>query len=373
MYVSRDGVKHLATANNVLVWDKGGWPENINYCFSDNVDIADADVGTHLTMAATSGDTSVLKEFRKRLNGFGEPKAVLYMPSLDYEEMQTVFPTHGSELEFMFDVIGGNPRSMSIVPEDVNKQFYDVVGNALFFVFGEDYTPQRDSEEQNEKQALGKWAIDIVLMTLQFAIKDSKSSSATTDSSLFKEFVVSPGYNGGVEQYSSFFLGLVAGKLQENFDSNVIDTLRSLFGASGMGNAFEYTAHAAFATIESVWCLKSTGEIEVFPLGTRIVKRIRNVDDIENLTANDYGLPTICNFPIIDAVLPPDTGLQMTTSTSHEGSAKYLQSILAKLEIESEEFNVVFVVPDEILTSFTFPSGLENVKMFVTVPKAMTE
>jgi hypothetical protein len=373
MYVSRDGVKHLATKSDVLVWNQSAWPENIHYCFSDNVDIADADVGTYLTMAATLGDTTVLKEFRKRSSGFGEPKAVLYMPSLDYEEMQTVFPTYGSELEFMFDVIGGNPRLMRIDPVVENKQFYEVVESALFFVFGEEYTPQRDSEEQTRKQRLGRWAIDIVLMNLQLAMKESSSASTSTDSSFFKEFVVSPNYNRGGEQYSSFFLGLVAGKLQENFDSNVMHTLRSLFGASGMGNAFEYTAHAAFATIGSVWCLKSTGEMELLSLGTRIVKRIRNVDDIENLTEGDYGLPTICNFPIIDAVLLPDTGLQMTISTSHEVSVKSLPSILAKLHIEREQFKVVFVVPDEILPSFTFPSGLEDVKMFVTVPKAKTE
>lgn len=91
------------------------------------------------------------------------------------------------------------------------------------------------------------------------------------------------------------------------------------------------------------------------------------------MTGNDYGLPTICNFPIIDAVLPPYTGLQMTTSASHEVSATYLESMLTNLEIKSEEFNVVFVVPDEILTSFKFPSNLGNVNMFVTVSKAMTE
>jgi hypothetical protein len=377
MYISRDGKKHLATKSDVIIWNDVGWPVGIHYCFSDNVDIADAGVGEYLTMAATSGDATVLKEFTKRFNGSDPPKAVLYMPSLDYEEMHTVFPTDRSELEFIFDVIGGNPRAMKIRPVVEIKRFYEEVKSALLFVFGEEYTPERDSEvqEQTSKQRLGRWAIDIVLMNLHLAMSNAQSSaSPSTDSSFFMEFDVSPNYNyqHGDEQYSSFFLALVAGKLQETCDNSLMDNLRSLFGASGMGNAFEYTAHAAFATIESVWCLKSTGEIEELQLGKRTVKRIRNISDIENLREDDYGLPTICNFPLVDAVLLPNTGLQMTTSASHGVSAESLSSILAKLNIECGQFQVVFVVPANQLPNFRFPSGLKDVKMFVTVPEAMT-
>jgi hypothetical protein len=242
-------------------------------------------------------------------------------------------------------------------------------------VFGDEYTPQRDSEEQSDKQKLGRWAIDIVLTNLQLARNERllSSTSTSTDSSFFKEFVVSQNYSHAREQYSSFFLGLVAATLQETCESNVIDSLRNLFGRSGMGNAFEFTAHAAFSSIQHVWCMKPTGDIEELHLGMRSVKQLRNVNDIENLTKDDYGLPTICNFPLIDAVLPPYTGLQMTTSTSHQVSAKSLPSILEQLNIVSGQFQVVFVVPDDILASFSFPSDLGNVKMFVTVPKAMTK
>jgi hypothetical protein len=386
MYVSRDGVRHLATTSSVVIWNRAGWPEDVDYCFSDNVDIADpASMGSRLTMAAATSEDSdnVLKEFRRCFNTFTKHKSELFMPSLGYEEMQRVFPDDNeASLRFKFDVIGGNPRSMNIapVPDNASTQFYQVVGSALCFVFGDEYTQQRGSEseqQQSDEQRLGQWAIDIVLMHLQVALKDySKSSSASTDRSFFMEYAVDQEYSSGVKQYSSFFLGLVAGKLQESVDSNVMRTLSSLFGASGMmmGSTFQYTAHAAFANIESVWCKTSTGEIEELPLGKRTVKRIRNVNDIENLTKDDYGLPAICNFPLIDAVLPPHTGLQMTTSTSHQVSATSLPSILAKLGIGSEQFQLVFVVPDDVLASFTFPSGLgNNVKMFVTVPKAMTK
>lgn len=42
-------------------------------------------------------------------------------------------------LYFMFDVVGGSPRSLAIMPVDVSNRFYEVVENALLFVFDEEY------------------------------------------------------------------------------------------------------------------------------------------------------------------------------------------------------------------------------------------
>ena len=83
-------------------------------------------------------------------------------------------------------------------------------------------------------------------------------------------------------------------------------------------------------------------------------------------------LPTICNFPIIDAVLPPAMGLQMTTSHTHTGSITRLPEILGALKIAAQDFTVVFVVPEDVLPGFSFPSNLGAVKMYVTVPTAVT-
>eukprot|EP01040_Poterioochromonas_malhamensis_P004148 gene4149-4441_t len=53
---------------------------------------------------------------------------------------------------------------------------------------------------------------------------------------------------------------------------------------------------------------------------------IRKIEDIRLLTPyEDYGIPVIPNFPLIDAVIGPNLFLQMTVSYSHEGAchAKY--------------------------------------------------
>ena len=177
------------------------------------------------------------------------------------------------------------------------------------------------------------------------------------------------------EQYSSVFLGLVAGKLEERFEADVMKKLEHLFGASGMGNAFEFTTHELLLKLQAAphWCYKSTGEYVQLPLGNRRKVLIRGVGDISSLRDDAYGLPTICNFPIIDAVLPPAMGLQMTTSHTHAGSIERLPEILGALKITAaEDFTVVFVVPEGILPGFTFPSNLGAVKMYVTIPTAVT-
>jgi hypothetical protein len=368
VYVDRGNTMHLVTLTGVSVVTKR--PARPDYYFSDNVDIMDANIGTQLTMGVTSGD-DILKEFGKRMDGVDPTtKATLYMPSLDLEEIQKVFLGHDEEaLKFKFDVLGGNPRKITATFGEVQAgvQFYNVVEGALHFMFPE-YVPSKTGV-QSAKQQLGKWTIGVVVAAFEQA---SGTSQPTTDSSLFMEFIVDQAYRGHREQFSSVFLGLVAGKLKESFDADVMNKLEHLFGASGMGNAFEFTAHMLLAeTDELHWCFKSTGEYEQLALGNRRKVLIRSVGDIPSLQTGDYGLPTTCNFPIIDAVLPPATGLQMTTSHTHEGSITRLPDILDALSIAAEGFTVVFVVPKDVLSGFSFPGNLGAVNMYVTVPTAV--
>ena len=373
VYVDRTNVMYLATLTGVsVVTNTGGCPEGTHYYFSDNVDIGDATMGSRLTMGVTSGDANTLKEYSKRVDGVADAaiKATVYMPSLDVEEILQVFPGHDEKtLRFKFDIVGGNPRKIAATTRELEagEPFYNEIEGALSFMFPE-YVPS-ETEVQSAEQQLGKWAIGVV----GAALEQASTPLSNTDSSLFREYVVSKGYSNRREQFASVFLGLVADKLKESVQADVMNTLKHLFGASGMGNAFEFTAHMLLAQAkEPQWCLKSTGEYEQLVLGFKRRVLIRNVKDIQNLQANDYGLPTICNFPIIDAVLPPAMGLQMTTSHTHTGSITRLPEILGALKIAAQDFTVVFVVPEDVLPGFSFPSNLGAVKMYVTVPTAVT-
>ena len=86
---------------------------------------------------------------------------------------------------------------------------------------------------------------------LELALQDATSSSFRTDSSVFKEHIVTGNYYGHNEQFSSVFLGYVSGLLQNIFDDKLFSNLKRLFGISRMGNAFEYISHAAFLLAET--------------------------------------------------------------------------------------------------------------------------
>jgi len=300
------------------------------------------------------------------------------MPSLDFDEMRILFPDYSSEkIQFNFDVIGGNPRYFVDADEDVLRgaKFYNVVERAVTWMFGAEYVPLEDSIMLDEKRGLGKWAINILVEILEFASRDATSSgTCRTDSSVFTEYIVSKNYGTHDGQFSSVFMGYLAGLLKNGFGAGPLYNLRRLFGASGMDNAFEFTLHAQLAdTDEMYWCLSSSGDYVQLQLGNRRKKLIRNVNDIASLCNGDYGLPTSCNFPILDAVLPPNIGLQMTSSRKHECSVRRLPDILQILNIRAVEFIVVFIVSEEKLAHFSFPRNLGEVKMYVTVPTPVSD
>ena len=385
VYVDRGNKRHVVTLSGV--YSLSGYSGEIHYYFSDNVDIPDAIAASSLTMAATSGDTVVLKEYAKRIECTKpEDGVTLCMPSLELEEMRLLFPDfEPEELQFKYDIIGGNPRKMFSKNLRYKKdgEYVPPVIRVVRMVFGEEYEPTSDGE-LTKKQALGAWAISSVVRELAAAV----APIVTTDSSFFKDYSLVEDFELGEEQYSSRFLRLVAGSLKESVDKDVMMKLESIFGHCGIGYAFEFTAHKQLMGSSGTrWCRKSTGnngnkrkfssqneyEYEQLDFGRRSTFLIRNVGDIKHLPVDSYGLPTVSNFPFIDAVLPPNIGLQMTTSVSHGGAIGALPNILHNLRIQQSDFKMVFVIPDENLPRFDFPKDLGAVQMYVTNPAGSTE
>jgi hypothetical protein len=66
-------------------------------------------------------------------------------------------------------------------------------------------------------------------------------------------------------------------------------------------------------------------------------------------------------------------GLQMTISDTHEGSNLGLSAILSALKIPATDFTLVFVVPEDVLSRFSFPRNLDGVKMYVTIPNVVSQ
>ena len=369
VYVDRGGVRHFVTLDVFRILPNNGTlPMGVHYYFSDNVDVLHASLGSLLTLAATSGDKNVLKEYKKRMrclpNGL-----VLFMPSLERREMAQLYPEIDSkELQFKFDVIGGNPRAMLLnLNGDDKSKYFAPVTEVVRFMFGNAYVTTNVTK-QTKKQAWGRWAIMNVVSRLEDV------NNPTTDSSFFKEYHITEKFGTYTEQYSSKFLCLVAGSLQEAFNEHYLDALKNMFGNSGMGNAFESTAHKKLMGDNITrWSRKSTGEYEELNLGSRSLFLIRDMEDVKSLQNDSYGLPTINNFPLVDAVLAPNMGLQMTTSNSHKGSVATLPKLLESLRVKESDFRMVFVVPINVLPYFEFPTDLGAVQMYVIIPEATSK
>jgi hypothetical protein len=379
-YIDRSGLRYRLTKDTaVRCTGHDLFESRVTYCISDNVDIkARSGVGSALTMAITSGDPSVLQEFRKRVTAIPETmKATITMPSLTSAEMQQVFPDMGLEtLQFRFDVAGGNPRVFNNSPSGTTHEEYSsVVQEAVRELFGVEYVPS-PAAQQTQQQQFGKWAMKLVVGALVATLAARVSGSIpSTDSSLFKEYIVTADFLDRTEQFSSVFLGLVAAKLQQVGEGKLTAALTTLFGASGMGNAFEFTSHIALENIgaqQICWCPGAATRTKFIKLalGNKVKVLIRGVADVGQLQAGDRGVPTICNFPFVDEVIPPNIGVRITTGLTQivtDTSA----SILQGLGITAEQFTVVFVVPRENLPHFQFPD-LGQIRVCATIPEAIT-
>lgn len=99
---------------------------------------------------------------------------------------------------------------------------------------------------------------------------------------------------------------------------------------------------------------------------------VRSIADLENLRGrNTYGIPTISNFPAVDAVRSPVL-LQMTISDKHGGAVGKLREIATALGVQVGELILIFVVESiEKAWGFKFPA-LEGIQMFVTPREVCT-
>lgn len=179
------------------------------------------------------------------------------------------------------------------------------------------------------------------------------------------------------ERYSSRFLGLVAGAVTMSCSRPYdIERLAGLFGHSSMWTMFEQTAN--WQLLNSTGdhnCFRvSDGRIVPLPFGNRNAVMFHDVADIRNIPASvsAYALPNNCNFPILDAILPPCYRLKMTIAKTLEVSTSDLANIVSGMELASNtELHIAFVVPD--ILDFTPPVNLPGIQLYVTTPDCTTE
>jgi len=251
--------------------------------------------------------------------------------------------------------------------------YKELVKTAVSDYFGDEY-----NDSSNDAEILGcfNWAVNIISSMLS----KSGNGRKLEFSSLFRQFSISEDCNRIGEVSSSTFLGIMMENMKMSKDANVIETLASIIGASGMGFGFEYVAHQdILKSNKPYFCVplqqsSTESSIKEIQLGNKRKVLIRSIEDIGSLRIGEYGLPTTPNFPLVDAIIPPNILLQMTTSDKHYGAVNRLSDIAKALKIQINKLIMIFVTPKESFKNFKFVDKLTNVRQqYVTLSTQSTK
>jgi hypothetical protein len=98
---------------------------------------------------------------------------------------------------------------------------------------------------------------------------------------------------------------------------------------------------------------------------------IRSAADITQLQEGDRGVPTICNSPFVDEVIPPNIGVRYALGRIYRDGPDHCVPTLEALGISAADFTVVYVVPREKWSDFQLP-GLGQIRVCATVTEKIT-
>jgi hypothetical protein len=292
-------------------------------------------------------------------------------------ELRKAYPNiNESDCNFRYSIVGGNPRHFnSSASTHGSQKFVTLVKNCICNFFGVDYI---DSNDYNKCQS-AKWAINLISRSLSKLQMGNQLDS----SSLFRQFDIDEDLELIGEIHSSVFLGVLIADMQRSTDISIIDTLKNVIGSSGFGFAFEYAAHRDVLNSETpYYCCKLSSKniitnnmiISEFALNNKRKVLIRTIEDITTLRDGDYGLPTIPNFPLVDAIIPPNILVQMTTSKNHVGAINKLNDIAEKLKKPINELIMIFITTKESINQFLYVEELpDELQQFVTLSSPTTK
>ena len=132
-------------------------------------------------------------------------------------------------------------------------------------------------------------------------------------------------------------------------NKDALSRLKKAIGPSGMGYVHEHDAHQYRLTHLgkepgiTLWSLQSKPE-ETLCLPIKRVVRIRTVSDIERLAEGDYELPTVSNFPFLDAVMKLRYLFQVTIAQNNHLLVAKIPEILKALKKKSTDIETVVLV-----------------------------
>ncbi len=330
--------------------------DGVDYHFSDSVDI---DGLNHISKGAVlvASEKSVeYVRFQKASSSH------IFLPPMEvwtFDELIEITPEEYCEAERLlrYAIFGGSARNyLAFEPIERDITDYAFVMELMDLMFTE------------EKRAIEGNRWNNIFTCIVTRLGNCANQKGEISSSILSSLMWHT--NDGIHHFwASTFMRFLGSEIMKREDGSVKGLLKSIIGGAGMGFLFEYMGHRKLLsgskdyTIKELGTGKRQGRIKI-TIPALTLQKIRTVADIGGIQANCYGMPIASNFPLIDAVIQPDTLLQFTTTTAkHKGASNRLEEIRSFLLGDRLIHKMVFVVGPEN-KDFSVQEGLGDIKQY---------
>lgn len=323
-----------------------------DYYLSDSIDIADGTLGRCLLLEVASENQKNYEKFKDRLIEKNGSRLIMDVWSVS-ELMQVKHDEwNEEEVKFLHGVFGGRVRHFLGGNMAATEDKDDIDETAVWF-FGMD-------SKVNFPISWNR-ALSLIRETISDAKGKAERGDLAVQTSLF--WVVHS--NNEAIGFSSTFLKLIAGRMNESMGTSLWNELGRLVGGGGQGLFFESLGHMKLTQTDREFTAcrlqrpneKKHKTEQVVKMKFNVPKvLIRSAADIVDLPDSRYGLPIVGNFMLVDAIVKPNVMLQFTVATSHgrAGDTKKWTDIRKSLGGERKDDKLIFVIPAGNIGKFTF-------------------
>ena len=334
-------------------------PPDPDYLLSDGVDIS-MPSGKILNLLMAS-DASC-RSFEKRIREVGTMGDIFVMPLFTLDELRSIRPDMDDwYAEFRYDVFGGSAREFIAVQERSHFYLLPIVDETLTQMF-----PDVKEMHYAEWDAVARQvSVELLMMLARYENIDTISNMMW--------FMQS----GGSKIWASRYMEWLAAAMVDNRIADAVDKLERVIGKA-------VVARSVVKALAHRRLIRSTVPILLKPLSATLsptkpafesaqfdlpLVRFKTIDEIKNLPNGTYGLPMDRNFPAVDAVIQPDTLIQIITSPEQQPEESFakLADIRAHLRASPEDHRIIFVVPPENIQTIRYHPQLEGMRQLVCV------
>lgn len=261
------------------------------------------------------------------------------MPLFSYGELLCIKPARINDTvaQFRYDIYGGSARNFICSTSFLGQKRYIQFVEAEMDIFFGDCVATAYPLEWNR-------IINKIASKLQERF-DPSSLVNTMNSMMVHK-------TEEEEKWASPFMGLLGAAIRFKNDITIHSELKKLFNNSGMGYLFEALGHKKLLNNGTDYLLKTleSGQLssvkENFPKFCFKYPLVIKIEDIQKLEIQRYCLPLFGNFPLVDAIIQPDTLIQFTMSpNTYKGASAQIEHIRSQLTGGRASLRMIFIVP----------------------------